>query len=135
MTTDSLDAPRNARYAAAAVYALGLLLASVIDPAQLPGSTGAGGSTAPLHLLGYAVFALVLGYATGRADPWTLLLAAVVATAYGAGIELLQATLPHRTFATTDAVLNAVGATAGAALWRVVAPRIWPRREDARPPP
>jgi VanZ family protein len=48
---------------------------------------------------------------------------ALVAVAYGAGIELVQWTLPARSFDVADGVANAAGAAAGTVGWRLWADR------------
>ncbi len=73
------------------------------------------GLTGPFHVVGYAVLAALASRATGRTGRG-LLVAVVVAVAFGAGIELVQAALPWREFAWLDVLLNAVGATVGAAV-------------------
>ncbi|WP_241996784.1 hypothetical protein [Halorubrum sp. SD626R] len=81
------------------------------------------GLTAPFHLLGYAVLAALLVPGTAR-EPRAVaaVAAAAVATAFGFGIELVQAPIPWRSFAWSDAALNAVGAAGGAAIAGTVDP-------------
>ncbi|OYR59427.1 VanZ family protein [Halorubrum halodurans] len=112
------------RWRPAASFAALVVVASVVP---VPGGgggggLGAGGSggvagvivlTDPFHLVGYAVLAALSARATGR-DGRGLLLAAAVAVAVGFGVELLQTAVPWRTFAWRDALVNAVGAAAGA---------------------
>lgn len=123
-----LPVPKAARYGLVAGCAAAILYASVLDPtAGVPGDgvpgvpTGAGG-TAHVHVLAYAVLTALLAHARLAADRRMLLVAAVLATLYGAGIELLQGRLPYRTMAVSDVVLNAIGAAVGAAGWWVLAP-------------
>ncbi|WP_144798618.1 hypothetical protein [Halorubrum depositum] len=78
------------------------------------------GLTAPFHFLGYAALAALLVRAAER-EPrvvaprvGAIALAATAATAFGFGIELVQAPIPWRSFAWSDAALNAAGATVGA---------------------
>jgi len=120
-------APRPVRYALVVGCAVAILYASVVDPTGgAPGEgvsrtlPGAGG-TAHLHLLAYAALAALVAHARLAADRRTLAVAVAFATLFGAGIELLQGALPYRTMAASDVVLNAVGAAAGAAGWRVLA--------------
>ena len=87
--------------------------------------------TAPFHLLGYAVLAALLVSATARDSRAVAAVAAVAAaTAFGFGIEIVQAPIPWRSFAWSDAALNASGAVAGAVVSTVagaVAAREEPR--------
>lgn len=116
-------APRPLRYAGVLACAAVVLYGSVTapgdgDPLRLFGI----GIAVYLHLVAYAGLTGAVGYALLAADRRALLLAAGVATLYGLGVELLQGTLPYRSMAATDVLLNAAGAAAGAALWRLVAP-------------
>ncbi|WP_255197121.1 VanZ family protein [Halorarius litoreus] len=118
---------RPLRLAVVAAVALVILVASVVDP---PGSGGATTSLVAglpldkwLHALAYAGLASVLAYASvpergrrGRVLVGVVLLAA----GYGFGIELVQATLPFRSFDLLDALANTVGASVGALPWFVV---------------
>jgi VanZ family protein len=110
--------------------ALAVLAASVVEPGGgVPRTLLGIGLTVYLHLLAYAGLAAALGYAEASADRRTLLVAAAIATLYGAAIELLQGPIPYRTMALSDAVINAVGAILGAALWRTAAPWFGADRE------
>ncbi|MFC7187127.1 hypothetical protein [Halorubrum yunnanense] len=75
------------------------------------------GLTVPFHVVGYAILAALLVPATGR-EPRVVAVvaAAAAATAFGFGIELVQAPIPWRSFAWSDAVVNAVGAVVAAIL-------------------
>jgi hypothetical protein len=126
--------PRT-RAASVALVAAGLFLASVVDP----GNAGAGtatGSLGPLglvgvdkwvHAVGYAALALVGTFALAlRVDttrPWPLLGVVTVVAAFGAGIEVVQATLPARSFDVADMAANATGALFAVAAWSLVARR------------
>lgn len=68
--------------------------------------------TDPFHLVGYALLAALSARATGRGGRG-LLVAVAVAVAFGFGVELVQTTVPWRTFAWRDSLVNAAGATAG----------------------
>ena len=144
------------QWATAIAFAAFVLVVSLIP---IPGSRGAGdgtgdsgggsvgavvehlpgwvGLTDPFHLVGYAVLALLVTrtVGTGRTG---LVIAVVVATGFGFGVELAQATIPWRTFAWTDVGINAVGAVAGTAVASVLARRRTSREsssESARDPP
>ena len=122
------------------MVATALFVASVI-PLPSMSATGTAGSiglrswTAPFHLVGYAALAALSVHAiarTMRGVPddtrsqrgpseklhfdrwWTGPTAAVLlATGYGFGIEVIQWSLPWRSFAWLDVGLNAVGAAIG----------------------
>ena len=97
--------------------ALALLVGSVVRPRWLGvvGAANTVGLTAWLHLVGYAVLgaAVVPFFGAG----WRgLVVAVVVATAYGAGIELLQFGLAYRTASLVDFAVNGLGAMLGVAI-------------------
>ena len=74
------------------------------------------GLTAPFHVLGYAALAALIVRATERERRLVAVATgAVAATAFGFGVELVQAPIPWRSFAWGDAALNAAGAVVGAA--------------------
>lgn len=115
--------PRPFRYAVVVASALAILAASISDPGDgVPRTVFGVGFTIYLHLFAYAGLAAALGYASVSADRRVLLAAAIMATGYGAAIELLQGAISYRTMAATDGVINAIGAVLGAALWRVLTP-------------
>jgi hypothetical protein len=101
-----------------------VLLGSVVNPAWL-GSSGADAASLSwvFHLVGYAALAAAVRSLSGPG--WRGAAAAVVvATGFGAGVELVQLGLEYRTGSVADAALNAGGAVAGVAM-RVAADR-WP---------
>jgi VanZ family protein len=109
--------------------AFALLGASVLDPRWI-GVGGAGpslGLTAWLHLVGYAALGAALDPRAGPGRRGAAV-AVVIATGYGAGIELLQLGLAARTASLADAAVNGLGATLG-----VTARRTLERRGDAGP--
>jgi hypothetical protein len=115
--------PRSVRYAGVICWALAILVASVTEPGDaVPRTLFGVGFTVYLHLLAYAALAGAIGYALLSADRRALIVAATLATLYGAVIELFQGMIPYRTMAAADGVINAVGAVLGAALWRVLVP-------------
>jgi VanZ family protein len=124
-------APKSLRYAGAFGCAIVILYGSAIEPGDgVPRTLFGIGFTVYLHVIAYAGFAGAIGYATLAADLRTLLVAAAIAALYGAGVELVQGTLPYRSMSAFDALINAVGATAGAACWWLVAPRFGADRGD-----
>lgn len=107
---------RRVRWALVAVVAVVLLASSLLvaPPARPPA-----GERPPvpvdkaLHVVGYAVLASALAYATADADRPRWQRAAFVATAtvaYGSAIELLQLLVPYRHASVADLVADAVGA-------------------------
>jgi hypothetical protein len=111
-------------YALFVGFAAAVLLASVVDP-----PTGAGVDPVPrllglaldkwVHAGTYAVLAGLLCYATGARAVRAVLLAVVVVATYGLAIELVQATLPARSFELADVAANTVGAALATLAWRV----------------
>ena len=121
---------RRRREAAFVCAAVAVFVASVLDPATV----GAGGPTSgdgPLGVIGvdkwvhataYATLALLGAFAlSGRSshglDRWALALVVLGVAAFGAGIEVVQATLPARSFDLVDAAANATGALLGVGAW------------------
>jgi len=101
------------------VFALVVFIASIVP---IPGSSGGAtmlplglGLTDPFHLIGYGILAWLFVDLTGS-DGRGVVLAAALSTGFGFGIELAQAVVPWRTFAWDDVLLNALGASAGAAV-------------------
>lgn len=111
------------RYALPVAVAAAIVLASVVDPAGGGSRVAVGpvGADKFVHATGYAVLTAALLVAgrpfEGRRRAGAAL-AVVLATALGAGLEVVQATLPARTFSVGDAAANALGALAAALLWR-----------------
>lgn len=121
---DSTDPTDRAGWRGTTAFALGLLVASVLPvswvvPAGSGGGVGVGGLgigfTDPFHLLGYAVLTVLASRAFGRGRRG-LLVAAAASVAFGFGIELVQASIPWRSFAWRDAAVNASGAVGAAGL-------------------
>jgi VanZ family protein len=119
----------RARYALFAFAAAAVFVASVVDPPTGGAVTAVGSAPSPLgvpldkwvHAATYAVLAGLLCYATRARTTRAVLLAAVAVAGYGFAIELVQATLPARTFEPADALANAAGAVLAALAWRAVA--------------
>jgi hypothetical protein len=100
------------RVVVAVAVALGVLAVSVVDPTVVTGRAGGGGLDKLAHAAGYAVLAAAVAWG-GRVRGRALVVVALVVTAYGAGIELLQTTLSGRTADVADGLANAVGAVVG----------------------
>jgi len=137
--------PRTVRWALVGVVLVAILAFSVVPP---PGTrrlaTGPFGVvplSTWLHGVGYAGLAVVLAYAlqTSPRPDWQILCAVFAfATAYGAGIELLQSTLAYRTFDTADILVNAGAAALAVTGWKLLVRRVRfyrCRRIDALQPP
>jgi len=136
--------PRLVRWTFVAAVLVTILVFSVVRP------PGGGPVTGPfrivplstwLHAVGYAGLAATLAYAlraSSRPD-WQVLCAVFAfATAYGAGIELLQSTLAYRTFDTADILVNAGAAALAVIGWKAITRRVRfyrCRRLDALWPP
>jgi VanZ family protein len=117
-----LRATRRVRAVPAVCYAVVVLVASVVDPpaggSVSTGPLGLVGFDKWLHGLGYAVFAALLAYALWATTTRRLAVAVAAATAYGAGIEVVQSFLPFRSFDPLDALANTLGALLiGIVLW------------------
>ncbi|OYR48859.1 VanZ family protein [Halorubrum sp. Ea8] len=112
------------RHIETGAFALVLFLSSVVP---VPGGLAAGrdgsgvvsslaalgiGPTDPLHFVGYAVLAALLARTTG-ATRRGLVVSVGTAVAFGFGVELVQSTIPWRSFARRDVAVNALGAIAG----------------------
>lgn len=76
-----------------------------------------------MHLLAYGGLAMALAYAlheSPRPDWQILSVVFLIAVGYGAGVELVQATVPYRSYSRLDMVVNAVGAAVAVGLWRAL---------------
>ena len=79
-----------------------------------------------LHFVAYAGLGGALAYALSGVDQSRAARAATVfalAVGFGAGVELVQGTLPYRTMALGDAVANGLGASLSLA-WYLLEPRV-----------
>jgi len=115
---------------AVVVLAVVILVASVIPvPAATPRTdpTGSVDTTTLLHIVGYVTLAAagVIAVARegwpGRRQPRRVEISAVASIVglvalFGVGTELLQATIPWRTFAVAEVGLNAASAAVGGLL-------------------
>lgn len=118
------------RWAVVCSAALTILVFSVVPPPgarRLAGPLGVLPLSTWLHGAAYAGLAVVLAYAlqTSPRPDWQVLLGVfLIATAYGAAVEVLQLTLPNRTFDPVDAVVNAAGAAVAVTAWKLFVRRV-----------
>ncbi|MFB6184973.1 MAG: VanZ family protein [Haloarculaceae archaeon] len=118
-------ATRRTRWLLVGVVAGALLVGSVV---HLPSSPGpAGPSPVPTdkleHFVGYAALAAAVGYAVVDADRprWRLAVFVVVAAVgYGLALELVQATIPYRSFSLLDLLADGAGAGAAVACYALI---------------
>lgn len=115
----------------AIVYASIVFAASVVNPPSggqpTAGPFGLVGADKWVHAIAYAVLTVLLAYALWASTFRLLVVVAVVASVYGVGIELVQSTLPFRTFDRLDAVANTLGVlVASVSLWVVPCRSDWP---------
>ncbi|ELZ58143.1 MULTISPECIES: VanZ family protein [unclassified Haloferax] len=112
----------NPRRAAVALgYALGVFAASVAPtpPGSLApmGPLGVVGLDKWVHAAGYAGLGFAFASAVRARGRDEVAAAVLAAGAFGAGIELVQAVLPYRSFGVADAGANLVGAVLGGVVW------------------
>ncbi|MCL9812182.1 VanZ family protein [Natranaeroarchaeum aerophilus] len=113
--------PRWLRWSAVAVAAAAIAAASLlVVPPETP-DTGAIGFDKLWHAATYLGFGLLLAYALVGANlsvRTKALLVFGVATLYGVGIEVAQASVPYRRYDVLDMVANAVGAALACGWYR-----------------
>jgi len=124
-------APRSVRWLFVTAVLAAILVSSVVRPPAAAraalGPFGVLPLSTWLHGVGYAGLALVLAYAlqTSPRPDWQILCAVFAfATAYGAGIELLQSTIAYRSFDTADILANAVAAALAVTGWKLLVRRV-----------
>jgi VanZ family protein len=114
---------RTARVAPVAVWSVAVVVASVVDP-----PSAASGPTPTLlgvaldkwvHLGTYGATAVLAGVALRAREARRLSLVVLYAVALGTTLELVQWTLPLRSFEVVDAVANGFGALLGTAAYRL----------------
>ncbi|POG53836.1 VanZ family protein [Haloferax marisrubri] len=113
------ESPRRA--AVALGYALVVLAASVVPtpPGSLApmGPLGLVGLDKWVHAVGYAGLGFAFASAVRAEGRREVVAAVVTAGAFGAGIEVVQAVLPYRSFGVADAGANLAGAVLGGVVW------------------
>ena len=118
-----MDRRQALRHVPALLFGAYVLVASVVDP---PSGASGGLAMAPLgigldkwlHLGAYAALAFLLAFARDTRLTRPMVAVAIVAAAYGAGIEVVQAFVPARAFDLADAATNVLGALLGVSAWR-----------------
>lgn len=71
------------------------------------------------HFIAYCILTVLLVVGLAKQQQWLrwqwrwMFLAALVASAYGAGLEFVQAQLPYRSFDYADMLANAIGSGIG----------------------
>ena len=123
--------PRWLRWLLVVAVLATLLVFSVVRPPGMTGRAlgplGVFPLTTWLHAIGYAGLAFVLAYAfrtSPRPDWQVLCVVFALATAYGAGIELIQSTLAYRSFDVGDILVNALGAAVAVTGWKLLVRRV-----------
>lgn len=104
----------------AVLLAAGILLASIVPlPRRGAPAFGPYGPDKFLHVVGHAWLARAIGVTlSGRASaPGVALVAAVLSTAHGVVVEVLQDRLPGRVSEPADRRAAALGSVLGAAVW------------------
>ncbi len=79
------------------------------------------GPSRSLHLLAYGGLTGLVLLAIRSPDRSAVFLAVGVSVSFGAGMELVQLTLPHRTFSLTDIAVNAAAALFAGWCWYAAA--------------
>jgi len=108
-----------------------LPIAVVVLAASLVPGGGGGGTIGPvgvdklLHVVGYAALAAASLFALRTRTRRTMLVVAVVVTAFGGVVELLQGFVPGRAVSGLDLVADAVGAVTGVVAWWLSALPAW----------
>lgn len=125
MFPESLPTSRRVRLAPAILWALVVLVASVVDPGSgglaTTGPLGLVGLDKWLHVGAYATLSFLLAGGLAARSVRLLAVAAVLAAAYGAGVEAVQYPLAARSGDVLDGTANGLGAVLGVATWATLA--------------
>lgn len=112
------------RYVPAVLWALYVVVASLIDP-----GSGSGPATGPLGVVGfdkwlhvstYATFAFLSALGMRARTTRQLAVVVLVTVAFGVGIEGLQYPVAARSADIFDAMANTIGAAVGVIIWTVI---------------
>lgn len=116
-------APRS-RYLPALLWAMYVLVASLIDPgsSSVPttGPFGVLGYDKWLHIATYATFAVLFAVGMWAGTGRQMVTVCLVTVAFGASIEVLQYPIAARSGDLLDAGANAIGAVVGLGIWSAV---------------
>lgn len=112
------------RYLPALLWAMYVLVASLIDPgsssAPTTGPFGVVGFDKWLHIATYATFAVLLAVGIWAGTSRQMVIVCLVTVGFGASIEALQYPIAARSADILDVLANTVGATIGIMLWTAV---------------
>lgn len=113
---------RSVRYGIVVVVASVVLTLSVVETgttATPPGPLGLVGVDKWTHALGYAALAAMLAYASVGQNhhEGRVALVALLAVAFGIGVELVQWPIPYRTASAADVLADTVGVGLLALCW------------------
>ena len=122
--SDVVAVPTPARLSIAGGVVLAVFVASMVhapaDPIGNIGPLGLFGVDKWVHVGSYALIAFLGCYVALTRSVRLLLVIALAATAFGAGLELLQGPIPWRTMEFADVLANALGAFLAVGLWWVL---------------
>lgn len=103
----------------AVAVALASLLRAPADPFAELGPLGLFYVDKWVHVGSYALLAYLLAFAVLAERLWVFVAVVVASVLFGAGVELVQSTIPYRTTELADVVANAAGAVLAVAVWKV----------------
>lgn len=121
--SDALGVPAPTRFSIAGGFALAVVFASFLHAPEVINETGPLGLFALdkwIHFGSYALIAFLIAYALLARTTWSLIAIVVVVGLLGAGVELIQSTIPWRTMEAMDVVANVAGTVFSLGLWGVV---------------
>lgn len=121
---DALAVPTPARFSLVSVFAIAVVIASVMKAPAAPfaklGPLGLFGIDKWVHVWSYALFTFLLAYAYLASRVRVLVVIATASILFGTGVELIQSTVPWRTMEFADVLANTAGMGIALVVWRVV---------------
>lgn len=125
---ETVSMPAPTRFSIAGGFALAVVVASMMWAPAVPfaqqGPLGLVGFDKWVHFGSYAGIMFLFAWAF-HAKSMGLLLAIAFATfLLGAGVELIQSTIPYRTMNAADVVANGAGVVFALGVWEVIRPRL-----------